>query len=1054
MSTQGRRPSANVVSIPPGAPFLPSLLDALYDGRLVQGFKPDPADPLGLSTLTIYLPTRRAARALAALIAEQAQVPALLMPRIVPLGDVDAAEFAIGAGEDEALQDATLLPAIPDTERRLILTQLVLAWASRLPEAMLQRPGHGPEPLLVPASPADAYALAGHLAALMDDLGTRSVDWVDLKSAAESRFDRYYAITTDFLEIAAKAWPGILAERGASDPALRRDRLIRAEAERLTRDGAPGPVIAAGSTGSVPATARLLAAISRLPNGIVVLPGLDRHLDIASLNAILSADDEDEPAHGHPQAMLTRLVNELGVLPEAVDELAAPASEALDHRARLVSDALRPAQTTDLWSDPARRMPVQHITVALHGVTMIDARDEREEALAVAIALRETIENSSRTAALITPDRVLAQRVCAELKRWDIDAEDSAGRPLTRCSAGTFARLVADAAAFDLAPVPLLAMLSHPAARFDFSTEIMARARAALEIGTLRGPLPPPGLDGLLRALDLRRSETRDNRHAPGPLKRLSDSDWDLARTLLERVGQCLEGLTANADSPRDLTDLMAAHRDATTRASTDDTGHVSAFSDANGEALAGLFDDISCCEAGDIALKLKNYPALFNAMAGERVVAQGGGGHRRVKIWGLLEARLLSADRVIVGGLDETVWPPVASGDAFLNRPMREALGLALPERRIGQTAHDFAQALGNHDVIIARAAKREGKPTVPSRLIQRLRAYCGPAWDAVTARGDTYLAWAREIDEEPPWPPLPRPEPKPHNSIQPIGLSVTDAEKLVRDPYAIYARHILKLDPIDALASTPGAAERGQIIHAALAAYSRDWRDEPLSESLKRLIAAGREAFAGLKDYPDVEALWWPRFERVANAFVRWEAERRPNIAFAAFETRGKLTIALAGGKDFTLTCFADRIEIDSAGAATIIDFKTGTLPTRAEMMAGFSGQLPLEAAILQRDGFDQVPAQRGPVELVPIKIGQRSNPVAASPIKPHKDDRMPLEELPGRHLERVKTLIELLRAGERGFVSRPFPQHASRFGPYDHLARVKEWSAVGGERGEDNG
>ncbi len=1035
----------NVLTIPPGVPFLGTLADGLFSGAVVPGFTPDPADPAALADVTLYLPTRRAARAFAALVAERCGGRPVLLPRIVPLGDVDATEFHLAAGidDDPAGAHAGLAPSVPDLERRLLLANLILAWARRLPDAVRSPDGPAEEPLLVATTPGDALALAADLVRLMDDLCIQEIDWGALRGTVADRFDPYYAMTADFLAIAATYWPAILSERGAVDPAWRRDRIRRAEAERLARDGAPGPVIAAGSTGSVPSTALLLKAIAGARSGAVVLPGLDIAMDARTEAAILDGADGREPAHTHPQATLARLIRTIGIARGEVRVLGA-ASPRAQARERLVAEAARPAATTDAWSGSP--MAADDLATGLAGIALVEAFDEREEALAAAIAIREALEDEGGTVALVTPDRTLAERVCAELKRWRIEAEDSAGLPLSRSPSGIFARLVADAAVADLEPAPLLALLNHRMARFGMEDDAIRRARAVLEIGAFRGPQPPPGMAGLRRALALGR-KAREARHAPRPLKRLSPADFDLAEALLDRIEAAfapLGGLSGRADL--DLPALGGPHRE-TCAAAALPPGGAPETAGEDAEALAGLFDDLAAAGEGLLVGSLRDYAEMFGRLCAERIVRRGGGaGHRRVKIWGLLEARLLDADRIVLGGLVEGVWPPSATTDAFLNRPMRGALGLPLPELRIGQTAHDFAQALGNRDVVITMAGRRDGKPAIPSRFIERLRAYAGrEAWGEVRRRGGRYLSLARQLGRPIPEPPLRRPSPTPPAALQPTSLSVTEIETLTRDTYAIHARHVLKLDPLPALAEPPGAADRGTLLHEAYAAFARQWDATPPARRLDVLLEIGRELFAAIADYPDIAALWWPRFVRQAPALVDWEAGRRAMRPRVEVEIGGRLPIVLADGTVFTLTARADRIETGD-GTPAIVDFKTGQPPSVKQVRAGAAPQLTLQAAMLRRAGFGGVEPGVWPPELLYAKPGRSGLdetfivPKDAYPFDP--------ETLPEIHLARLTEMLDGLRAGTRGFTSRPWVEFARRYGDYDHLARVKEWSAFADE------
>jgi ATP-dependent helicase/nuclease subunit B len=423
---------------------------------------------------------------------------------------------------------------------------------------------------------------------------------------------------------------------------------------------------------------------------------------------------------------------------------------------------------------------------------------------------------------------------------------------------------------------------------------------------------------------------------------------------------------------------------------------------------------------------------------------------HPRVAILGLLEARLLDFDRVVLGGLDESIWPPPARTDAFLNRPMRLAIGLTPPERRIGQTAHDLVQALGARQAVITRARKRGGAPTVPSRFLQRLQALAGPAWDEVRARGTHYTAWAAALDRADGPGPVSRPQPRPPRDLIPARLSVTRIETLIRDPYAIFAQYVLRLDALDELGVEPGAADRGNIIHEALGRFSEAYPTDLPPDALERLMAFGREAFAPLQAYPDIAAQYWPRFERLAHAFLRWEEVRRPALASIHAEVAGTLALD-ADGEPFTLTARADRIEAHRDGGFSIVDFKTGAPPSAEQVIAGFAPQLTLEAAMLRAGGFPDLPAAKGPIQLAYIIASGAADELDEKIIKPKNNDGRTLDEVIAEHVEGVRSTIVRYRAGAP-FLSRVFPQFIRHAGPYDHLARVAEWSL--GTDGEDAG
>src|SRR5580658_7679202 len=799
-----------VFTIPASAPFLPTLIEALIGGKL--GFAAAP-DPLALAAATLYLPTRRACRLARDAFLDVLKDDAAILPHIVAIGDIDEDEIAFAeAATGDIAADALALPeALGGMERRLLLAQLIRKWATS-PEL------HGASGApLIAQTPAAACALADDLARLIDDMTTRGVPWERLDNLVPDELDEYWQLTLKFLQIAIKQWPEVLRERGFIEAVTRRDLLIKAEAARLARK-TDAPVIVAGSTGSIPATAELIATIARLPHGAVVLPGLDTNLDEESWKLI--AGDESKriaPAPGHPQFAMQALLTRIGIGRDAVASLAAPHG-----RERLLSEALRPAAKTDMWRQKAAEPAFEaHVATALETLTVIEAANAEEESLAIAVALREAVHDG-KTAALVTPDRALGRRVLAALERWNILAEDSGGDALAETPAGIFARLAAETALHGFAPVTLLALLKHPLLRLDMGgTE---DAVATLERAILRGPRPRPGTRSLAGALQAFRTELEKFRrkektdlHPSDPRIDLTDTALAAAADLVTRLGAALEPFESLGRTRLPLSDFAAHHR--------------------------------AVPAAPGLSIEPPDYLELFSAALAGRVVRRAAQPGLRVRILGPLEARLTESDRVVLGGLVEGIWPPESRTDAWLSRPMRLNLGLDLPERRIGLSAHDFAQLLGARDVILTHAAKIAGTPTVPSRFIQRLAAVSGERWKHARERGDDYLAWARELDRPETITPEPQPAPKPPRAARPATLSVTEIEHWLRDPYTIYAKHILRLIPLDPIGAEPGAAERGTFIHAAIGEFTQRFAKKLPDDPARALIELGRPHFAALR-------------------------------------------------------------------------------------------------------------------------------------------------------------------------------------------------------------
>lgn len=1036
-----------VYNVPASAPFLRTVIGALVDGALVEGFEAR-SEPARLQDATLYLPTRRACRMARDVFLDVLDTDAVLLPRIVAIGDIDEDELAFDSG------DLDLPPPLGALQRRLLLTRLIMAWAEQV------RPHQPDAPLLVVTGPLSALGLADSLARLMDDMETRQVPWKRLDTLVPEEVDRYWQLTLDFLNaIVREEWPKVLGLIGAMEPVVRRDELIAREAARLKRH-ARGPVIAAGSTGSMPATATFLDAVARLPQGAVVLPGLDTELDDDAWSAIARAgpaDDErfaPQAAPTHPQFSMQALLTRFGIARSDVISLA-PARG----RETLLSEAMRPAPTTWQWrSRLAAPETAAGITRALEKLCVVEAVTVEEEALAIAVALRETAETPKRTAALVTPDRALARRVLAACARWNLAVDDSGGDALTDTGAGLFARLAAEAALEGLAPASLLALLKHPLTRLGgkaggFTTEI-----ATLELALLRGPRPSPGCEGLKRAFAAFAAEMaklRDRKpsaiHVREPRAKLSASEIAAAQKLVDALCEALAPLANRTTSGAEaFADIAAKHREVVMLLSRDDDGGIAAFTGADGNGLEVAFDDIATqgVTAG-LTLPRSEYRDAFTAALNDRTVRRPGLADARLRIYGPLEARLTQSDRVILGGLVEGVWPPQPRADPWLNRGMRGQLGLDLPERRIGLSAHDFAQLMGADEVILTHAAKVGGAPSVASRFLHRLEAVIGEdAWDAAKERGGIYLKLARALDRPSEVRPVRKPEPKPPRELRPLRLSVTEIEHWLRDPYTIYARHILRLAELHAVDTPIGAADRGSAIHGAIGDFAERFPDAMPERPLDELIKLGEANFAQLMEEPEARALWWPRFKRIAQWFVGWDGARRTDIAALKAEMSGKLTIPLGGQRVFTLNARADRIERLTDGRYTIVDFKTGGVPSSKQVVLGISPQLTLEAAMLRAGGFDGLAAGGSVAALTYVKLSGNDPAGLELPMELKRDRSVVTpDETADDALRKLEELVKAFEDESMPYRPLVLSMWRNRYGTYDALARIKEWAASAG-------
>ena len=998
-----------------------SFADALADGLWRRAGQ----DPLQLNRGIVLVPHRRAVRVLADAFLRLGQGRAMLLPEIRAVGDVDEDEpfgdFSIGLDVET---ETECPPAISELRRQLLLTRLVMRYLAEAGAHSEIAPG-----TLDAASPDQAARLALELARLLDQMQTEGIAFECLATLVPDEHAQHWQKTLGFLAIVSEFWPRLLAEEGAVDPVVRRDRMLTDLADRWTREPPQRPITIAGSTGSVPATARLMRVVVGLAEGAVVLPGLDLQLDATSWDA----------AHGdsaHPQHALARLLERLKTPREAVGLWVPDTGPRLRAgRNRLLREAMRPAVTTDRWRDlSAKDIPQDDLS----GLALVECANVQEEAGVIALAMRETLQTEGRTCALITPDRALARRVKSELRRWAIEVDDSAGQPLADTPVFAFWRLTGVMVAAELAPVPMLAALKHPLARGGLAPGMFRRNVRLLERAVLRGPRPGPGIDGLLAALDL--ADEVDGEHRRSPI---AVEERGGLLTWLTRLAPALKSFEdALGNRSIALQGLLLAHNGLAEALAADheDMGATTIWSGDAGEQAAAFLADLFSVARDWPEMDGRDYLPLLEALLAGAVFRPKFGTHPRLAILGPLEGRLQSYDRVVLGGLNEGTWPPESAADPWLSRPMRSALGLPLPEIRIGQSAHDFVQACGASDVIITRAERVGGTPTVPSRWLLRIQSVLDALGiaDALRNNGSDvdWRGWQARLDAAEGSTRRAPPEPRPPVATRPRSFSVTQIGTWQRNPYAIYARRILGLRPLDPLDEEPGAADRGNLIHDALDAYIKAGPPADPGEALAALLEQGRAAFASVMARPAVWAFWWPRFERIAEWFIMTEAMRAPLIKVSHSEVKGKIELRSPGGP-VELRAIADRLDHGAGGDWTIIDYKTGMVPPRPDVEAGSAPQLPLEALILRRGGFEGLPAGL----CTSLDYWRLTGGEPAGKMRSHVDG---VENLVDAAETGLLRLIEAFDQPETPYRAIPDPGLPLRFDDYAHLARIKEWSS----------
>ncbi|MFN3292368.1 MAG: double-strand break repair protein AddB [Gemmobacter sp.] len=880
------------------------------------------------------------------------------------------------------LAEAHPLPHLPAPEpalrRRLQLTQLI----ARLLDA---------EPDLAPRSAL--YDLADSLANLMDEMAGEGASPEAVAALDVSDHSLHWARTQRFL--------GIVAPFFGPDASPQAETRRRMVAERLGAIWAtrppPGPVIVAGSTGSRGATALMMQAVAGLPQGALVLPGHDFAMPPTvwdHLGDALTAED-------HPQYRTRRLLDRLGLTAAAVrpwtdDPAPAPGRNAL------VSLALRPAPVTDQWLSEGATLP--DLVPATAGMTLIEAPSPRAEALAIALILREAAE-VGRVAALVTPDRDLARQVTVALDRWGIVPDDSAGRPLMLTPPGRLLRQVAGLFGQRITGDRLLALLKHPLVHTGTDRGDHLRLTRDLELHLRRkGPAFPDA--GFLRVWGAAH-------------KAEAWAGW-----LADRIA----GLDSVAERP--LADHLTHHRalaEALCAGPVPGSGEL--WLQAPGEAAQAALAALEAEAAHGGTLAPHDYAALFDAVLAGQEVRETAAPHPLIRIQGAREARELSAGLVILGGLNDGGWPQLPPPDPWLNRQMRLKAGLLLPERRIGLAAHDFQQAIAAPEVVLTRAARSDEAECVPSRwlnrlvnLMQGLPDRNGPqALAAMKARGAVWLGMARALERPAATVPrAPRPSPCPPVAARPVELAVTGIETLIRDPYAIYARHILRLRGLDPLRASPDARLRGTALHKVMEAFARDGRGTAAA-----LMTAADAVLEAEVPWPAARVLWRARLARVADWVAAFEADHAGTPEL--LETPGAVTLP---GLGFRLTARPDRIDRLADGRLHIYDYKTSSPPT-AEQQAYFNQQLALQAAMARQGGF----ARLGPAEVAAATyVGLGATPKA-----------VPVDVTP-EGLDRVWSglirLIATYQQADTGYTARRAMFRTSFASDYDALSRHGEW------------
>jgi len=933
---------------------------------------------------------------------------------------------------------AGLPEPIGGTERLLTLMRLVRAMGDQKPHL---------------AQEATATALARDLMSLIDQVHGERLTLDELDKAAPDNHAAHWTETVTFLNILRSVWPEFLAEKSKTDPVAHRAELIARQISAWEAAPPKDPIIVAGSTGSVGISSELIAAIARLPNGAVVLPGLDRTLDAESFKGLASAHPD------HPQAGLARLLVQIGGADGPV-----PRHHVVDwtkppkfSRQSFFSLALRPAPVTDTWLEH-RREVADTAPAAMAKVDLIEADTLQEEAQAVAFAIREAVEVPGQTVALVTTDGMLGRRVSASLQKWKISADDSAGRPLQLTPPGVFLSLLLEEGLRGTGPgdpVSWLALLKHPLSSLGMTRGKYLSFVRRVEIDALRDASSGTNLSKIriaIEKLTKERNEREDATEEANARRLEADAllfEW------LDQLGDALAPLQMLVDREEvPLSEIMIALRASANLLSLTSKDEVEVWEEETGKEALAFVEDIIEHAPCFGALAPAGAPALVAGLMADRKVRAPYGQHPRVFIWGTLEARMLTADVMILAGLNEDSWPKLPDPDPWMSRAMRRDFGLPSLERRIGLSSHDFQQAFCAKRVILTRARKQDGTPTVASRWLQRITTLLGEDEKTGFApqvladmrkRGNRYRSFAGHLAREVDGLPVSRPDPKPPVTARPRAFSVTQIETLARDPYAIYAQKVLGLRELSGLSPDPDARDRGNVIHEIVEKVvektAEEWLDEESAFAL--FEEEMTNALTQYDSWPSVQAFYRARVLRIAPWFLDEETKRRiQGDVPIAIEAKGEIELNVPGFARVGLRGYADRIDRLADQTIAIYDYKTGAPPTDLQV-ATFAQQLPLEGAMLRDGAFENVPPSRvsklAHIRLQGGDIGGKETSLA-------DEDKLITEAFP-----RLSELLAAYANPKQGYLSRARPMSITYEGAYDHLARVGEWiSAEGGEGG----
>ncbi len=953
------------------------------------------------SDMLLLLPNRRSAQALKDAFLRLSDGNATLLPRMMPLGDIEEEHINMAMLAAGKLMEVP--SAIAPVRQQLLLAKLTHQW---------RKTKQGNDAMFV-----HSLKLAGELAAFLSEVEREQLSFDNLENLYPEEFQAHWQDTLEFLKILVENWPELLKEQQAITVTEYRNTMLALQAEIWQQEPPEYPIIAAGAVGGVPAVSNLLSVIASLPNGHVVLPGLDQHIDDKSCQAI---------GETHPQYEIKQLLDKLKAPRNKVEIWHEDASfqTAPEARLELASQLMRPAETAQEW---LRYKPEAD---AFANITQLEASSLHEEAGIIALMLRETLETQSKTAALVTHDRSLARHVVMALKRWNINVDDSAGKPLAESTPAVFLRLVAGLLEQDSSLFGLLACLKHPYTAVGYAPLVCLNHVRKLEHYYLRGVCKAKTPQDLLLLLKKNGEDT--------PLIEFLEHLCD-ALSPLSRMRALREKVRL-----MDVLDVVIQVAEALATSDAE-AGETRLWSSDAAEQLQAWYQQLYDIKDIPQTVYATEAESLIEALLEGKTFRPSYGLHPRLHILGPLEARLQHYDRLILGGLNEGSWPSLPSADPWMSRPMRIKFGLPLPEQRIGQSAHDFMQYFCANEVVLTRSRKIDGAEATPSRWWMRLGAVLEASGNqnALVAE-KPWHSWYQALYASKQEVAITSPMPKPPLGLRPRRLSVTNIENLQQNPYAIYAKYVLRLRALEELDKAPGALEFGNFIHKVVENFAqRLWQDTLSVEEMTAIwLEQAEKVFLEQQLPQSIKLLWWPRTTRIAAELVVLEKQRRQQIKQSYSEIKGEYSFESEGGT-FTLTAKADRLEIDRQACLHVIDYKTGAAPFPSSVAQGKKPQLPLEALIAINGGFkDLVPVPQHVAELAYWKVSGRKKAIELSSFVSTKKEPERIENWVKEAQTGLKQLVAWFDDEQHAYIAYPFGSGHIKFDDYAHLIREEEW------------